>query len=279
MGGSRRHPLRPRAHRHLVVGDDDGHGGGGQLPDMLVVRFLFGAGEAGAWPGVARTFSRWIPQPERGRVQGIFFCGAHLVAGLTPAFIVGGGLLGPWPGLLSVMSWRGVFVTFGFVGLAWVAIWLYWFRNDPSEHPSVSSVGAGADRRQPEARHRARRRLDLLADADPQPEHDRAQHHVHPELHDLLLLHHLAAVVPARAPRLQHLGHGALRRAAAAGQHAGRSARRLADRPSVQPLRPPRRPLRTRRRSPTSSSAAASSRRPTVATPVLAAVLIAAAPA
>ena len=105
---------------------------------MLVIRFLFGAGEAGAWPAVARTFSRWIPQPERGRVQGIFFCGAHLVAGLTPAFIVGGGLLGPWPGLLSVMSWRGVFVAFGMVGLVWVALWLYWFRNDPSEHPSVS---------------------------------------------------------------------------------------------------------------------------------------------
>jgi len=105
---------------------------------MLVVRFLFGAGEAGAWPGVARTFSRWIPQHERGRVQGVFFCGAHMVAGLTPAFIVGGGLLGPWPGLLTVMSWRGVFVTFGCVGLVWVAVWLYWFRNDPSDHPSVS---------------------------------------------------------------------------------------------------------------------------------------------
>src|SRR4051812_930170 len=105
---------------------------------MLAIRFLFGAGEAGAWPCVARTFSRWIPQPERGRVQGIFFSGAHLVAGLTPAFIVGGGLLGPWPGLLSVMSWRGVFVTFGLVGLVWVAAWLYWFRNDPAEHPSVS---------------------------------------------------------------------------------------------------------------------------------------------
>src|SRR4051794_32216318 len=106
---------------------------------MLAIRFLFGAGEAGAWPCVARTFSRWIPQPERGRVQGIFFSGAHLVAGLTPAFIVGGGLLGPWPGLLSVMSWRGVFVTFGLVGVVWVAMWLYWFRNDPSEHPSVSA--------------------------------------------------------------------------------------------------------------------------------------------
>jgi MFS family permease len=105
---------------------------------MLVVRFLFGAGEAGAWPCVARTFSRWIPLRERGRAQGIFFCGAHMVAGLTPALIVGGGLLGPWPGMLGVMSWRGVFVTFGLVGLVWVAIWLWWFRNDPSEHPSVS---------------------------------------------------------------------------------------------------------------------------------------------
>ena len=105
---------------------------------MLAIRFLFGAGEAGAWPGAARTFARWIPQRERGRAQGIFFCGAHLVAGLTPAFIVGGGLMGPWPGMLRVMSWRGVFVTFGLVGLVWVALWLSWFRDDPSGHPSVS---------------------------------------------------------------------------------------------------------------------------------------------
>jgi MFS transporter, ACS family, glucarate transporter len=109
-------------------------------PVMLVVRFLFGVGEAGAWPCVARTFSRWIPRHERGRVQGIFFAGAHLVAGLTPGVIVGGGLVGSWwPGMLSVMSWRGVFVTFGLVGVAWVAMWLYWFRNDPSEHPAVNA--------------------------------------------------------------------------------------------------------------------------------------------
>src|SRR6476646_4782227 len=88
-------------------------------PVMLAVRFLFGVGEAGAWPCAARAFSRWIPARERGLVQGIFFAGAHMVAGLTPAVIVGGGLLGAWPGMLSVMSWRGVFITFGFVGLGW----------------------------------------------------------------------------------------------------------------------------------------------------------------
>lgn len=45
---------------------------------LLAVRFLFGAGEAGAWPNATRTFSRWIPLTERGKVQGIFFAGAHL---------------------------------------------------------------------------------------------------------------------------------------------------------------------------------------------------------
>ena len=45
---------------------------------LLVIRFLFGIGEAGAWPNAARVFSRWIPARERGRVQGVFFAGAHL---------------------------------------------------------------------------------------------------------------------------------------------------------------------------------------------------------
>src|SRR4030095_11123141 len=99
-------------------------------PMMLAIRFLFGVGEAGAWPCVARTFSRWIPIRERGTVQGVFFAGAHLVGGLTPWLVI-------W--LLHYLSWRAIFVTFGAVGFVWVAIWHTWFRNDPSEHPSVSA--------------------------------------------------------------------------------------------------------------------------------------------
>jgi MFS transporter, ACS family, glucarate transporter len=99
-------------------------------PVLLIVRFLFGVGEAGAWPCVARTFSRWIPRRERGTVQGIFFAGAHLVGGLTPALVL-------W--LLHFLSWRQIFVCFGGVGLLWVAVWHTWFRNDPSEHSSVSA--------------------------------------------------------------------------------------------------------------------------------------------
>ena len=100
---------------------------------LLVLRFLFGAGEAGAWPCVARSFSRWIPSRERGTVQGIFFAGAHLVGGLTPPLIVL---------LLPHMSWRAIFVLFGSVGFIWATVWHSWFRNDPTEHPAVNAAEA-----------------------------------------------------------------------------------------------------------------------------------------
>lgn len=98
---------------------------------MLAIRFLFGVGEAGAWPGVARTFSRWIPRSERGTVQGIFFAAAHLTGGLTPMITLA---LAGWIG------WRWVFVLFGVPGALWVIAWHHWFRDDPEQHSSVSAV-------------------------------------------------------------------------------------------------------------------------------------------
>ena len=99
---------------------------------LLVTRFLFGAGEAGAWPSVARTFSRWVPKSERGTVQGIFFSGAHLAGGLTPLLVV-------WLTQTLGLGWRTVFVVFGVVGIVWAAVWFWWFRNDPSEHCRVNA--------------------------------------------------------------------------------------------------------------------------------------------
>ena len=98
---------------------------------MVTIRFLFGAGEAGAWPCVARTFSKWIPPLQRGRVQGIFFAGAHLAGGLTPVIAAK---------LNNYVGWRWVFVVFGTVGVVWVVVWHRWFRNEPTEHPAVNAA-------------------------------------------------------------------------------------------------------------------------------------------
>ncbi len=97
---------------------------------LLAVRFLFGIGEAGAWPCVARTFSRWIPAHERGTIQGIFFMGAHLSGGLTPILVTF---------LLHYLGWRQIFLGFGLVGFAWAFAWHRWYRDDPRLH---SQVGA-----------------------------------------------------------------------------------------------------------------------------------------
>jgi MFS transporter, ACS family, glucarate transporter len=102
-------------------------------PSLLITRFLFGAGEAGAWPNAARTFSLWIPGKERGRVQGVFFAGAFLVGGLTPLLV---GVFEP------LLGWRGVFVLFGSIGFVWAWAWYRWFRDDPTEHSAVNEAEA-----------------------------------------------------------------------------------------------------------------------------------------
>ncbi len=96
---------------------------------MLVIRFLFGAGEAGAWPNMARTFSRWIPRSERGTIQGIFFAAAHVTGGLTPLIALA---------VAGLCGWRWTFVIFGIPGILWAIAWHRWFRDDPEEHPAVS---------------------------------------------------------------------------------------------------------------------------------------------
>ena len=96
---------------------------------LLALRFLFGIGEAGAFPNVSKTFSRWFPVAERGTAQGIFFAGAHLGGGLTPLLV---------SALLGVLHWRLVFVVFGSVGFFWALAWFRWFRDEPAEHPAVN---------------------------------------------------------------------------------------------------------------------------------------------
>ena len=34
------------------------------LRSLVIIRFLFGAGEAGAFPNAVRSFSQWFPEPD-----------------------------------------------------------------------------------------------------------------------------------------------------------------------------------------------------------------------
>lgn len=97
---------------------------------LLAVRFLFGAGEAGAYPNSARVLARWFPDAERGRAQGVLITASQLggVAAPTLAAL-----------LINSVGWRMAFVVFGAVGVVWAAGFYWWFRDDPAEHSAVSS--------------------------------------------------------------------------------------------------------------------------------------------
>jgi MFS family permease len=97
---------------------------------LLLVRFLFGAGEAGAYPNVARIVSRWYPTAKRGRVQGLI---------QTAALV--GGTAAPVAAayLIRQLGWRWAFVCFGTLGVAWAIVFWLWFRDDPAHHPAVNA--------------------------------------------------------------------------------------------------------------------------------------------
>ncbi len=98
---------------------------------LMLVRFAFGAGEAGAFPNIARVLARWYPFRERGRVQGAILAAAQLGAVAAPTVAAA---------LIAAVGWRWSFAVFGMLGLVWAAGFWRWFRDDPAAHPSVNAA-------------------------------------------------------------------------------------------------------------------------------------------
>lgn len=98
---------------------------------MMVCRFLFGMGEAGAFPIATRSLSRWMLPSERGWAQGVTHAGARLGGAVTPVFVA----------LLIVQfGWRMPFLAFALIGIGWAALWFWYYRDTPREHASVNAA-------------------------------------------------------------------------------------------------------------------------------------------
>jgi MFS family permease len=100
---------------------------------LVVIRFLFGIGEAGAYPNITRALHNWFPPQERGMTQGAVWMSGRMMGGLT-AFI--------WTILVvrTGLSWRDAFWLFGGIGVVWCVLFALWFRNRPEEKQSVNEA-------------------------------------------------------------------------------------------------------------------------------------------
>jgi MFS family permease len=96
---------------------------------LLVTRFFFGAGEAGAFPNASVAVSRWFPVHERGRAFGISFMASQLGGAIAPLLVVP---------IQVHYGWRASFYVFGILGVLWSAVWYWWFRDSPPQKPGVT---------------------------------------------------------------------------------------------------------------------------------------------
>ncbi|MBI5396069.1 MAG: MFS transporter [Verrucomicrobia bacterium] len=98
---------------------------------LFAVRLLFGLGEAGCYPGISRSYARWLPMRDHGRAFGLCIMVGTLGGAATQPLVVA---------MLGVMDWRHIFPIFGAVGVVWALAWLWWFRDDPHRHAGVNAA-------------------------------------------------------------------------------------------------------------------------------------------
>src|SRR6266540_743375 len=96
---------------------------------LLLTRFCFGAGEAGALPNIGVSLSRWFPTIERARAMGFVLMSMQAGGALAPLVIVP---------IQIRYGWRTSFYVLGVVGIIWCVAWYRWYRDTPAEKVNVS---------------------------------------------------------------------------------------------------------------------------------------------
>jgi MFS family permease len=107
---------------------------------LLGVRFLFGMGEAGAYPNIARAFHNWFPFQERGFAKGTVWMASRFAGGMTPIIVYYVMYDVVTPGGAKEEQWRHVFYIFGVLGVLWCGLWWWWYRDNPAEKTGVNAA-------------------------------------------------------------------------------------------------------------------------------------------
>ena len=102
---------------------------------LIVIQFLFGVGEAGAFPNIAKALYNWFPASQRGFAKSIIWMSARFLGGLTPAIWI---LLTDKS--IGALTWREAMWIFAFVAFIWAVVFYFFFRNKPGHHPAVNEA-------------------------------------------------------------------------------------------------------------------------------------------
>src|SRR5277367_402170 len=99
------------------------------LAILIGIRFALGIAESIMYPAANQFVARWIPQQERGFVNGLIFAGVGAGSGLTPPLLT-------W--LILDYGWRDAFWFSAVIGFFAGAVWWVFARDTPEQHAGVS---------------------------------------------------------------------------------------------------------------------------------------------
>lgn len=103
----------------------------GGFASLLLIRFAFGIGEAGAYPCITGAVGRWFPKTETGRAQGYIWAASRLGGALTPFIVI--------PAILY-LGWKAAFYILGVLGVVWVMVWYFWYRDEPAKLKGITTA-------------------------------------------------------------------------------------------------------------------------------------------
>ncbi len=98
---------------------------------LLGIRFLFGAGEAGALPNFSRSVANWFPVVSRARALGLVIMMTQLGGALSPLIVIP---------IQARYGWRVSFYLFGVLGVLWALVWFRWYRDNPAVMNGISQA-------------------------------------------------------------------------------------------------------------------------------------------
>ncbi len=96
---------------------------------LLVIRFLFGIGEAGSYPCMTGVVVTWYKQHETSTAQGYIWAASRMGGALTPFIVLP---------VLTLLGWHWAFYILAALGVVWAAGWYLWYRNRPADVKGIT---------------------------------------------------------------------------------------------------------------------------------------------
>ena len=104
------------------------------ITQFIGARLMLGVGEAASIPSFTKVAFNWFPRRERGLACSIFNSGSTAGSALSIPLVT-------W--LIVIVGWRGAFIVTGGLGIVWVLLWWFVYR-DPERHRAIAPAAVDA---------------------------------------------------------------------------------------------------------------------------------------